>query len=72
MPFIIRGVSLLGIASAGTARDIRDASGNTWPATGNRSTSTGSRPAKSGSTNCPAHSRAARGRLVRPHLVRIA
>ena len=25
MPFIIRGVSLLGIASAGTARDIRDA-----------------------------------------------
>jgi NADPH-dependent curcumin reductase CurA len=24
MPFIIRGVSLLGIASAGTARDIRD------------------------------------------------
>jgi len=27
MPFIIRGVSLLGIASAGTARDIRD---NIW------------------------------------------
>ena len=26
MPFIMRGVSLLGIASAGTARDIRDAS----------------------------------------------
>lgn len=25
MPFIIRGVSLLGVASAGTARDIRDA-----------------------------------------------
>ena len=25
MPFIIRGVSLLGIASAGTARDVRDA-----------------------------------------------
>ena len=25
MPFILRGVSLLGIASAGTARDIRDA-----------------------------------------------
>jgi NADPH:quinone reductase-like Zn-dependent oxidoreductase len=25
MPFIIRGVSLLGIASAGTARDIREA-----------------------------------------------
>jgi NADPH:quinone reductase-like Zn-dependent oxidoreductase len=25
MPFIIRGVSLLGIASAGTARPIRDA-----------------------------------------------
>ena len=25
MPFIIRGVSLLGIASAGTARDLRDA-----------------------------------------------
>jgi len=25
MPLIIRGVSLLGIASAGTARDIRDA-----------------------------------------------
>ena len=24
MPFIIRGVSLLGVASAGTARDIRD------------------------------------------------
>jgi NADPH-dependent curcumin reductase CurA len=24
MPFIIRGASLLGIASAGTARDIRD------------------------------------------------
>ena len=24
MPFIIRGVSLLGIASAGTARDIRE------------------------------------------------
>ncbi|MBW3551332.1 MAG: oxidoreductase, partial [Proteobacteria bacterium] len=25
MPFIIRGVSLLGVASAGTARDIREA-----------------------------------------------
>ena len=24
MPFIIRGVSLLGVASAGTARDIRE------------------------------------------------
>ena len=24
MPFIIRGVSLLGVASAGTARDLRD------------------------------------------------
>ena len=24
MPFIIRGVSLLGVASAGTARDVRD------------------------------------------------
>jgi len=34
MPFIIRGVSLLGVASAGTARDIRDAVwarlGNDW------------------------------------------
>ena len=25
MPFIIRGVSLLGVASAGTARDVREA-----------------------------------------------
>jgi hypothetical protein len=25
MPFILRGVSVLGVASAGTARDIRDA-----------------------------------------------
>ena len=38
MPFIIRGVSLLGIASAGTARDLRDAG---LVAAGRR---TGSRP----------------------------
>ncbi|MNV29255.1 putative quinone oxidoreductase YhfP [compost metagenome] len=34
MPFIIRGVSLLGVASAGTARDVREAVwqllGNEW------------------------------------------
>ena len=33
MPFIIRGVSLLGVASAGTARDIRD---EIWRASGQR------------------------------------
>ena len=38
MPFIIRGVSLLGVASAGTPAAYATISGGIWPTTGNRGT----------------------------------
>ena len=56
MPFILRGMNLLGINSSATPRDVRSASGSGSRPISSRGTSTSSSRARSASTNCRAPS----------------